>query len=109
MSTCFHFLIEIFNIILEMMETVDKDCLYAAFFEEAWYRAKVTDVRGDEAEIYFVDRGDNGQVKTSELRKLPAQFKRLPMQVYTDPYDIYDFSRWTNMSVRNMRLKLGKI
>ena len=89
-NLCFHFLIWIVNIVLEVIETVQKDCLYAALFEEDWYRAKVTDVRGDEAEIYFVDRGDTGQVKTSELRKLPAQFRRLPMQVFTDPHAIHD-------------------
>ena len=89
-----------------MIETVQKDCLYAALFEEGWYRVEVIDVRGDEAVIYFVDRGYYGQVKTSDLRELPEQFKRVPMQVFTDSYAIHNFSLLRNMAMRNMMLKL---
>ena len=63
------------------LETIEQDCVYAAFYEEAWYRVRVTDVRDDDVEIYFVDRGDNGKVNKDDLRKLHTQFKRLPMQV----------------------------
>ena len=60
---------------------MELDAVYAAFYEDAWNRVRVTDIREDEVEIYLVDRGDNGKVQRSELKKLPAPFRRLPLQV----------------------------
>ncbi len=55
--------------------------MYAAYCEESWHRARVVDLKDDEVEIDLVDRGDQTTANVSDLRKLPAQFKRLPLQV----------------------------
>ena len=46
--------------------------LVAAPFEHdtRWYRAKVVEKKGDKADLYYVDYGDNGLIHKSKLRKL---------------------------------------
>uniref|UniRef100_A0A915CT61 Staphylococcal nuclease domain-containing protein 1 n=1 Tax=Ditylenchus dipsaci TaxID=166011 RepID=A0A915CT61_9BILA len=43
-----------------------------------WHRVKVESIRGNDAEIYYVDFGNREQVKTSELAVLPMQFHSQP-------------------------------
>uniref|UniRef100_A0A4W3JI68 RNA helicase n=1 Tax=Callorhinchus milii TaxID=7868 RepID=A0A4W3JI68_CALMI len=48
--------------------------------ETHYYRAKVLQVSGDSAEVFFVDYGNTAQVPSHLLRNISSQFLELPFQ-----------------------------
>ncbi|KAM5262901.1 tudor domain-containing protein 6 [Ctenodactylus gundi] len=46
--------------------------------ESGYYRAVVTKVEGESAEVFLADRGNSERVGLAGLRRLPPQFRRLP-------------------------------
>lgn len=67
-----------------MATKLDINQLYAVYWEdnETWCRAKLLSFNNDdEVTVLYPDYGNQETVKTSQLRKLPKQFYRLPFQV----------------------------
>ena len=65
---------------------VNPGSIYAIYSQEIhsdglWYRIKVLKVKGDKAQIEYMDYGDKGSVAISSLRSIPARFLELPFQV----------------------------
>lgn len=48
--------------------------------EGLWYRVKVLKLKGDEAQIEYVDYGETGPVPISTLKSIPQRFLELPFQ-----------------------------
>ena len=46
----------------------------------SWYRGVITDATPQSATVFYMDYGNTGEVKSSDLRKLESQFFRLPIQ-----------------------------
>jgi len=60
-----------------------KDELIKAQFsaDDAWYRAKVVKVVGDdEYQVFYIDYGNSESIPASRIRKLPQEFKTLKPQ-----------------------------
>lgn len=49
--------------------------------DESWYRARVVSSEGDMVAVVFMDYGNKENVAVDCLRKLPADFCALPIQV----------------------------
>ncbi len=45
-----------------------------------WYRAKITAVYDNDAQVFYVDYGNSGTVPLSDVKKLEAQFHNFPLQ-----------------------------
>ncbi|XP_064652910.1 tudor domain-containing protein 7-like isoform X2 [Lineus longissimus] len=61
-----------------------KDQLYAAFYEDLWYRVVVKDLLPEEqtVSVQFVDYGDYNIVPMDTLQPLPGDFRELPLQAF---------------------------
>ena len=60
--------------------------VYATYSKEIhseglWYRVKVAKIKGDNAQIEYLDYGETGTVAVSSLRTIPQRFLELPFQV----------------------------
>ncbi|XP_005100406.1 uncharacterized protein LOC101849772 [Aplysia californica] len=49
-------------------------------FDETWYRARVDNVEGESARVFFLDFGNSESVDCSQLRALPPALQSLPAQ-----------------------------
>ena len=60
------------------------DMFYAIKMDDCWFRVKVTEMNeaGTEANVFFIDHGDEEQVELKELHVLEQRFAKLPAQVY---------------------------
>ncbi|XP_054266138.1 tudor domain-containing protein 7-like isoform X3 [Macrosteles quadrilineatus] len=63
------------------IKDVKEHCLYAAYYEDKWYRVSVkyNKVSGNRVAVRLIDYGDCVCVHTSSLRQLPAIFRELPL------------------------------
>ncbi|XP_066262250.1 tudor domain-containing protein 1-like isoform X2 [Euwallacea similis] len=50
-----------------------------ATYEDVWYRAIVTEKKGDKREVMFVDYGNTEEVDVSHIRQLPKWLKNVPI------------------------------
>ncbi|XP_066142452.1 tudor domain-containing protein 1-like isoform X2 [Euwallacea fornicatus] len=50
-----------------------------ATYEEVWYRAIVTEKKGNKREVMFVDYGNTEEVDVSHIRQLPERLKDVPI------------------------------
>ena len=59
---------------------------YAIKMDDCWHRVKVIEINeaGTEAQIFFIDHGDEELVELKELHVLERRFARLPAQVIPD-------------------------
>jgi len=58
-----------------------EELVKAQFSDDAWYRAKVVKVVGDdEYQVFYIDYGNSETVPSSRIRKLPQEFKTLKPQ-----------------------------
>jgi len=64
--------------------------LCIAPYEGQYFRAKIAAVRGNEAQVYFVDYGNSEVVNFGVIRQLLPGFKALEFQVLGEIYSISD-------------------
>lgn len=62
------------------LESVQVDTICAAQFseDEVWYRAQVTSINGEDADVLFVDYGNSDTVLTKSLKSLREDLKTTP-------------------------------
>ncbi|XP_042881485.1 tudor domain-containing protein 7-like isoform X10 [Penaeus japonicus] len=57
--------------------------VYAASYDESWFRVQVLSVNGDQVTVLFIDHGDEEQLSLSLIHNLHKNFCNLPAQSVT--------------------------